>query len=127
MGQVVSGQAETSTSLTPPQEYPDVSKQPEWNAKVKPDAVDWKATIDEALERGKAVPEVEWCIPGEKAALQARLPDPSLKPSALFVAWLRLCQGEGHTHFRAADWLVPAHVTACRKSASGIALLDGQA
>ena len=37
---------------------------------VKPDAVDWKATIDEALERGKAVPEVEWCIPGEKAATQ---------------------------------------------------------
>ena len=57
--------------LRPPQDYPDVSKQPEWNVKVKADAVDWKATIDEALERGKAVPEVEWCIPGEKAALQA--------------------------------------------------------
>ena len=47
-----------------------MSKQPMWNAKVKADPVDWKATIDEALERGKAVPEVEWCIPGEKAAAQ---------------------------------------------------------
>ena len=60
----------TSTLLRPPQDYPDVSKQPKWNGKVKADAVDWKATIDEALERGKAVPEVEWCIPGEKAAAQ---------------------------------------------------------
>ena len=55
------------------QDYPDVSKQAEWNVKVKPEPVDWKATIDEALERGKAVPEVEWCVPGEKAAAKVCL------------------------------------------------------
>ena len=73
MGVTICVESLTSTSSFPPQDYPDVSKQPEWNVKVKADAVDWKATIDEALERGKAVPEVEWCIPGEKAALQARV------------------------------------------------------
>jgi deoxyribodipyrimidine photo-lyase len=46
----------------------------EWKVKTKPELVDWKATIDEALERGKAVPEVEWCIPGEKAAAKVRHP-----------------------------------------------------
>ena len=55
------------------QEYPDVSKQPEWKGQPQPEAVDWKSTIDEALERGKDVPEVEWCLPGEDNALKVPL------------------------------------------------------
>ncbi len=41
---------------------------------MKPEAVDWEALIAEVLERGKAVPEVDWCKPGEDAAMEASGP-----------------------------------------------------
>lgn len=42
-----------------------------WAHEVKPEAVDWEALIAEVMERGKAVPEVDWCKPGEDAAMEA--------------------------------------------------------
>lgn len=48
------------------QEFPGLCKQPEWE--VAPDKIDWEASIAEVLERGKDVPEVEWCLPGEANA-----------------------------------------------------------
>jgi hypothetical protein len=54
------------------QEYPPVPVQPQWQAAAKPAAVDWDSTIAEVLERGKAVPEVHWAVPGETAALKVQ-------------------------------------------------------
>ena len=45
--------------------------QPKWDA--PPDQIDWQASIAEVLERGKDVPEVEWCLPGEDNARKVRL------------------------------------------------------
>lgn len=39
---------------------------------MNPEAVDWDALIAEVLERGKEVPEVKWCSPGEDAAMEVR-------------------------------------------------------
>jgi deoxyribodipyrimidine photo-lyase len=39
-----------------------------YDGPVKFDAIKWDAIIQEALERGAAVPEVTWAIPGERAA-----------------------------------------------------------
>ncbi|KAL4446362.1 hypothetical protein ABPG77_003169 [Micractinium sp. CCAP 211/92] len=52
-------------------EYPELPPQAAWECDVKPEAVDWEALIAEVLERGKAVPEVDWCKPGEDAAMEA--------------------------------------------------------
>ncbi|KAK9820163.1 hypothetical protein WJX72_006950 [[Myrmecia] bisecta] len=49
----------------------DVAKQPAWNVKHKPEALDWDALIKEVVEKGKEVPEVNWCKPGEDAAVEA--------------------------------------------------------
>lgn len=54
------------------QPYPDLEKQPKWELDVKPDAVDWDAEIADVVERGKAVPEVDWVQPGEDAAMEVR-------------------------------------------------------
>ena len=43
--------------------------QPKWTG-IKPEPVDWEARLAEVLERGKAVPEVLWCKPGEDAAME---------------------------------------------------------
>ena len=45
-----------------------MSKQPEWAAEPGPLDIDWEANIAEVLERGKSVPEVEWCLSGEDNA-----------------------------------------------------------
>lgn len=39
-------------------------------AGAAPEPVDWDALLGEVLEKGKAVPEVGWCAPGEDAALE---------------------------------------------------------
>ena len=43
-----------------------------WEGAVKPEPVDWDGLLAEVLERGKAVPEVQWCQPGEDAAMEVR-------------------------------------------------------
>ena len=53
------------------QEYPELSMQPEWDA--LPEQIDWQSCIAEVLERGKAVPEVEFCLPGEDNARKVRV------------------------------------------------------
>ena len=52
------------------QEFPKLEKQPKWDLKVKPKAVDWDAEIEAALEKGKEVPEVTWVKPGEDEAMK---------------------------------------------------------
>ncbi|EFN58989.1 CPD photolyase [Chlorella variabilis] len=52
-------------------EFPQLEPQPEWSSGVTPEAVDWDALLAEVLERGKEVPEVRWCAPGEDAAMEA--------------------------------------------------------
>ncbi|PRW61487.1 CPD photolyase isoform B [Chlorella sorokiniana] len=54
----------------PEQEFPELPEQPAWTG-AKPEPVDWEALLQEVLERGKDVPEVAWCKPGEDAALEA--------------------------------------------------------
>ncbi len=39
------------------------------HAKIKSVKTDWDDVLEQALERGKNVPEVTWAIPGEKAAM----------------------------------------------------------
>lgn len=51
-------------------EIPELQKQPQWTLKHKPDPVDWPALIEEVLDRGKSVPEVNWIKPGEDAAME---------------------------------------------------------
>jgi deoxyribodipyrimidine photo-lyase len=64
-------------SCNPMQEYPPVPKQASWELKRKPEAVDWDALIKDVCERGAEVPEVEWCKPGEAAALEVTHPFPT--------------------------------------------------
>ncbi|PNW75594.1 hypothetical protein CHLRE_12g533000v5 [Chlamydomonas reinhardtii] len=52
-------------------EFPEVPTLPAWTPAVAPEAVDWDGLISEVLSRGADVPEVEWCTPGEEAALEA--------------------------------------------------------
>ncbi|GIL76978.1 hypothetical protein Vretimale_8581 [Volvox reticuliferus] len=52
-------------------EFPEVSQLGPWSHTVKPEPVDWDALLEEVLTRGSAVPEVDWCKPGEDAGLQA--------------------------------------------------------
>ncbi|KAI3433882.1 hypothetical protein D9Q98_003684 [Chlorella vulgaris] len=54
-------------------DYPELAPQAAWTCAVNPEAVDWDALIAEVLERGKEVPEVKWCSPGEDAAMEALL------------------------------------------------------
>lgn len=48
---------------------------------MKPEAVDWDGLLAEALERGKDVPEVAWCQPGEDAGMGVSSP---LRGACLF-------------------------------------------
>ena len=64
------------------QPYPELKKQPEWTGDVKPDPIDWDAEIA-AATHNKEVPEIDWCTPGEDAALEVLCP-----PS--HVVWLLL-------------------------------------
>lgn len=60
------------------QEFPEVPEQPGWGCGVTPEDVQWDALLEEALQRGKAVPEVTWFKPGEEAAWHVRTcPPPS--------------------------------------------------
>lgn len=52
------------------QEYPAVPKQAAWTPDRSPEPVDWDALLADVLSRGAEVPEVDWCPPGEQAALQ---------------------------------------------------------
>ena len=45
------------------------SKDTALHAKIKSVKTDWDDVLEQALERGKNVPEVTWAIPGEKAAM----------------------------------------------------------
>lgn len=54
------------------QEFPDLEKQANWNVDTAPEPVDWDGLIKEALERGRAVPEVTWRKPGEDGAREVR-------------------------------------------------------
>lgn len=51
------------------QPYPELEKQPEWTGAAKPDAIDWDKEIAAATQN-KEVPEIDWCQPGEDAALE---------------------------------------------------------
>ncbi|GLC37213.1 hypothetical protein PLESTB_000992000 [Pleodorina starrii] len=52
-------------------DFPEVPQLPPWSHEVKPEPVEWEALLEEVLTRGSAVPEVDWCQPGEDAGLQA--------------------------------------------------------
>jgi hypothetical protein len=55
--------------VIPLQPYPELEKQPEWTGSAKPDAIDWDKEIAAATQN-KEVPEIDWCQPGEDAALE---------------------------------------------------------
>jgi hypothetical protein len=55
------------------QEYPKLEKQANWNVDTTPEPIEWDDLIAEALERGKAVPEVTWRQPGEDGAWEVGL------------------------------------------------------
>ena len=55
------------------QDFPEVSRQPEWKGSRKPEPVDWKALIKNAQEKGKEVPEMHWVEAGEDAAMEVCL------------------------------------------------------
>ena len=60
------------------QDLPKLEKQAKWTGSPKPSDNKWDATINEAIERGKEVPEIDWAEPGEAAAhkvLVLLLPD----------------------------------------------------
>ncbi|GFR43830.1 hypothetical protein Agub_g4951, partial [Astrephomene gubernaculifera] len=65
-------------------DFPEVPTLPTWSHPIRPEPVDWEALLEEVLTRGSEVPEVDWCKPGEEAALAA-LNGPSgfLSPSRL--------------------------------------------
>jgi hypothetical protein len=50
-----------------------VQKQANWNVDTTPEPIEWDDLIAEALERGKAVPEVTWRQPGEDGAWEVEL------------------------------------------------------
>mmetsp|Transcript_1923 Transcript_1923/g.5720 ORF Transcript_1923/g.5720 Transcript_1923/m.5720 type:complete len:549 (-) Transcript_1923:2173-3819(-) len=52
-------------------DYPEVPKQSGWSGDIAPETVQWDDLLAEALERGKAVPEITWCKSGEDAAWHA--------------------------------------------------------
>lgn len=54
------------------QDYPEVPKQSGWSGDIAPETVQWDDLLAEALERGKAVPEITWCKSGEDAAWHVR-------------------------------------------------------
>ena len=54
------------------QELPQLEKQAKWSGKPSPGDNGWDATIKEAVERGKEVPEISWAEPGEAAAGKVR-------------------------------------------------------
>ncbi|KAG2438770.1 hypothetical protein HXX76_005312 [Chlamydomonas incerta] len=65
-------------------EFPAVPTLPAWTPAVAPAPVDWEALLAEVLSRGADVPEVDWCTPGEDAALEALTgPRGFLSPSRL--------------------------------------------
>lgn len=67
-------------------EYPQYPKPAAWGASLpQPPAVDWEALLTEVRQRGAAVPEVSWAVPGEAAGLAALIgqPDSFLSPTRL--------------------------------------------
>lgn len=46
-------------------------KQAPWPAAPQPPPVEWHALIAEVLVAGADVPEVDWAVPGETAAIEA--------------------------------------------------------
>ena len=52
------------------QDFPAVPKSVKYEGKVKPDKVDWDKVINEAVEAGKEVPEIDWVKPGADAAVE---------------------------------------------------------
>jgi deoxyribodipyrimidine photo-lyase len=44
---------------------PQVPQVGPWSHAVKPEPIDWDKLLEEVLTRGSAVPEVDWCKPGE--------------------------------------------------------------
>ena len=48
-----------------------------WSCDVTPEDAQWDALLEEALQRGKAVPEITWFKPGEDAAWHVRACPPS--------------------------------------------------
>jgi hypothetical protein len=69
------------------QEYPPVPKQASWELKRKPEAVDWDALVKDVCERGAEVPEVEWCKPGEAAALEVTNNLSPLPPLCVYLEY----------------------------------------
>lgn len=59
------------TTVSVWQDIPEVEKQAAWTGQ-QPAKFDWDAEIAEVLERGKDVPEVTWCEPGEDAGWEVR-------------------------------------------------------
>ena len=55
------------------QDMPKLEKQAKWSGKPSPSDNKWDATIKEAVERGKEVPEIDWAEPGEAAATKVRM------------------------------------------------------
>ncbi|GJM91730.1 hypothetical protein PR202_ga08137 [Eleusine coracana subsp. coracana] len=53
-------------------EYPEMPTTAKWNMK-HPEDVDWEALIDRVFSEAENVPEIDWCEPGEAAAMEALL------------------------------------------------------
>lgn len=51
-------------------EYPELRAQTVGWTGMPPPRVDWDGILEEVVERGRAVPEITWCTPGEDAAWQ---------------------------------------------------------
>jgi len=55
-------------------EFPPLEPVAQWPGSLKAaPAIPWDEVIEDARERGKAVPEISWCKPGEDAAREALL------------------------------------------------------
>ena len=52
------------------QDLPKVEKQPKWEGPPKPQDNKWDDVINEAVERGREVPEITWAQPGVDAAIE---------------------------------------------------------
>ncbi|TVU31195.1 hypothetical protein EJB05_22873, partial [Eragrostis curvula] len=53
-------------------EYPEMPLTAQWNMEM-PEEVDWDALIDRVFSEAENVPEIDWCEPGEAAAMEVLL------------------------------------------------------
>ena len=88
-------------------------KQAPWPPSApQPSAVDWDALVAEVVAAGAEVPELDWAVPGEDAAAQARADVPERQqcsPSCLRRGHLAFSQQPEARSAHAAVWLCAGH------------------